>query len=140
MLHAIFSLFSQPVAWWVRHAPEAFGGWEGAKDADVCAKLTGVAANVWLATHELGVECASRIDRNVTSKAVVPLFALYVVIVFAAARSIVRLFETFICSLLIGCMGPSAKRQQRNNMRLVRNATSQPSIMYVDNDCSIDEQ
>lgn len=87
---AVDAILRSPVLYWVRYAPEAVGGWEGAEDADVCAKLTGVAAAVWTHSEDMRSECLARIERNVNAKLVVPLVLVYAFALWHMPRLLVR--------------------------------------------------
>lgn len=72
-----YCLVVAPVKHLFLHGPHVLGCWRGMPAADVCAGLTGVAADFW-ASHP--GQCADVIDRHAWSFAV----ALYVALYFAA--------------------------------------------------------
>lgn len=80
----------EPLLWLYRRGPRALGFWAGKDDAEVCAELTGVRFDHWVA-H--AADCEERIRAQCESWVVLLLVALYMFVLFLSLRGALRAAE-----------------------------------------------
>jgi hypothetical protein len=71
-----------------RSAPSSVGGWDGRSDAEVCAALTGVKVDFWVANQS---ECARLVTQHFDARYTVVLCVIYFYVAFFFVRALLRL-------------------------------------------------